>query len=379
MNLDQIIDKIKSDRILQIIISLSLFFFIIFVIKPIFFSKKPPKTPCYNTTLKIWSPFKKDKFYPLIKEFSRYCLYFEIEEKSIDKIRQDLVYALASNDFPDIVYLDNSYLNKNQDFFATPTPVNVDSLIAYYNKDILNFFQIEKPRTFDELKIFISQIKNLKRENFYPLGLGTNEIRNRREITLTLMSLNDDYQKKEVFRRNFLSALEFYHSFADPQSDLFSYPPNKGDDLTNFAQERLAMFLGFYKDKQEILEKNPRLNYQITLFPNTFPPKMKIYSQIFYFAPIKKSKNLKASLDFLDWFSKYKLKEFSDVFDLVPAKKELISDENKRIVFETFKNFGETFDFFNKEIIFTNLDKIFDLWENKNEVRNIIEKIYYSL
>ena len=379
MNPQAIIEKIRKDRILQIILGLSLFFFIVFVIRPIFFSKKTPQAPCYQATLKIWSPFKEENFSSLVSNLSKYCLSFEFQEKSLEAIKKDLVYALATEEFPDIVYVDNSYLIKNQNFFATATPINIDSLVAYYNKDILNFFQIEKPKTIDDFKIFIQKIKDLKRENFYPVGLGTKEIRNRKEIILTLMTMNENYQEKTNFRQNFSSTLEFYHSFQDPQSEFFAYAQNLGDDLINFAQEKLAMFIGFYKDKKEILSLNPRLNYEISFLPNTFPPKMKIYSQIFYLAPIKKSKNLKASLDFLDYFSKYKLKEFSEIFDLVPGKEELISQEDKKIVLNSAKNFGETFDFFNKEVIFENLDKILDLWENKNEVRNIIEAIIYSL
>ncbi len=379
MNFSEIIENIKYNRKWQIGVLIFLFLFFVFIIRPIFFGSKKLGKPCYQVTLRVWSPFKEENFYPLIDDLGRYCIYFKFEKKSLEDIKENLIYSLATENFPDIVYVDDSYLFKYQNLLATPTPIHIDSLIAYYNKDILNFFQIEKPRTIDDLKNFIQQVRNIKKENFYPLGLGTKEIRNRKEIILTLITLNPDYNKKSIFRNNFYSILQFYHLFQDPRSEFFSYYQGLGDDLTNFAQEKLAMYIGFYKDRKEILTINPRLNYEIFFLPNTFPPKMKIYRQVFYLVPTRKSQNLKISLDVLDYFSKYKLKEFTESLDLIPAREELIDSEEKKIVFSSAKNFGESFNFFDKEVIFDNLDRIFDLWDNEKEIKLIIEQIVNSL
>jgi hypothetical protein len=113
--------------------------------------------------------------------------------KSLEEIKRDLVYSLAKGDFPDLVFVDNDFLNQNKDLFSTSTPIFIDSLIAFYNQDILNLLNLQKPKTLDDLKNFINSIKNY-RQDFYPLALGTKEIRNRKEIILSLMSLQNDYQ-----------------------------------------------------------------------------------------------------------------------------------------------------------------------------------------
>jgi len=377
--MNDFLERLKTDRTLQIIVAglLIMTLILFYIFRPIFFPKKI-KTPCYNEKIKLWLPFDEDKIYFYLAPFTKYCVQFEITTKSLEEIKKDLIYALAKGDFPDIVFIDNEILNKEKDLFSNSTPILIDALIAFYNQDILNFLNLSQPRTLDDLKSFIKEIKNY-RQDFYPLGLGTKEIRNRKEIILSLMSLEEDYQNKVKFRENILSALDIYFSFSNPQSEFFSYPDNAGDDLLNFANERSAVYFGFYKDKKEILSVNPRINLSYGPLPlNTFPPKAKIYAQIFYLAQIKKSKS-KASQDFIEWFFSSQLRKFSQDFDLIPFSFYPDFTSEKKLVFDSVKNFGETFDFLNKEKLFDNLDRVLEVYRNEPELRKILEQIYYSL
>jgi len=370
--------RLKTDRILQIIVAglLITVVALFFIFRPILFPKKV-QTLCYRTTLKLWLPFREDQIYPYLSGFTKFCVNFKIETKSLEEIKNNLTLALASNEYPDIVFIDDEFLNKYPNFFATPTPIAVDSLVAYYNRDILNFFNLEqKPKTLDELKDFIQKTKNYQ-QNFYPIGLGTTEIRNRKEIILSLASLNPDFKDKYRLINNLLSALQIYKNFGNPQSEFFSYPEGAGDDLTNFANEKTALYLGFYGDKKEILSINPRINLDFDFYPlNTFPPKTKVYSKIFYLAPVRKSKN-EANQNFILWFKKYQLKKFAQDFDLVPFIDDPDLPPEKKLIVNSVKNFGETFDFLNKKILFDNIDRI--LKANENELYRIIGEMYYSL
>jgi hypothetical protein len=377
--MNDFIERLKTDRTLQIIVGgfilTSLILFYIF--KPILFPKKPNVT-CYNETIKIWLPFREDEIYSYLSPFTRFCVQFEITTKSLEEIKKDLVYSLAKGDFPDLVFVDNDFLNQNKDLFSSSTPIFIDSLIAFYNQDILNFLNLQKPKTLDDLKNFISSIKNY-RQDFYPLALGTKEIRNRKEILLSLMSLQDNYQDKIRFIQNFTSALKIYLSFSDPQSEFFSYPEGAGDDLFNFANQKSALYIGFHRDKKEILTINPRINLSYGILPlNTFPPKAKTYTKVFYLAQVKRSRS-KASQDFVNWFLNSELKKFSQDFDLVPFVEYPDLPEDKRIVFDSVKNFGETFDFLNKEKLFDNIDRILEASKNESELNRILYEIYYSL
>ena len=296
---DGFLERLWTDRFLQIIVGgiIILSFILFLIFKPFLFPQKI-KLTCYNEELKIWIPFQEDKIFPYISDFSRYCVKFDITTKNIDDIKKDLILAISQENFPDVVFIDDEFLNKYSDLFSTATPIMIDSLVAFYNQDILNLLGLSKPKTFDDLKNFIQQIRNY-RQDFYPLGLGTKEIRNRKEIILSLMSLNENYKDKDQLQKNILSALDSYFSFSDPQSEFYSYSPNISDDLVNFANEKLALYIGFYQDKKEIFKINPRLNLSLDIYPlNTFPPKTKIYSKIFYLAQVKKSKS-KAAPNFI--------------------------------------------------------------------------------
>jgi hypothetical protein len=377
--MNDFIERLKTDRILQMIVGgfllISLILFYIF--KSALFPKKE-KIPCYNEIIKIWFPFREDEVYPYLSPFTRFCVQFKITTKSLEEIKRDLVYSLAKGDFPDLVFIDNDFLNQNKDLFSTSTPIFIDSLIAFYNQDILNFLNLPKQKTLDELKNFISSIKSY-RKDFYPLALGTKEIRNRKEIILSLMSLQDDYKDKQKFIQNFLSALKIYLSFSDVQSEFFSYPEGAGDDLLNFANQKSALYIGFYQDKKEILNINPRINLSYGILPlNTFPPKAKIYTKVFYLAQVKKSRS-KASQEFVKWFLNYKLKKFSQDFDLIPFYEYPDLSEDQKVVFGSFKNFGENFDFLNKEKLFDNIDRILEASKNEGELYKILQEIQYSL
>jgi len=378
--MNDFIERLKRDRLLQIIVGLFILMSIIlfFIFRPIFFPKKETKTNCYNEKIEIWLPFKEDEIYSYLSPFTKYCVQFEITTKSLEEIKKDLIYSIARGDSPHVVFIDNDILNQNKDLFATPTPILIDSLIAFYNQDILNFLNLQEPKTLDDLKNFIKEIRNY-RQDFYPLGLGTKEIRHRKEILLSLMSLQDDYQDKQKFTQNFLSALKTYLSFSDPQSEFFSYSEDAGDDLLNFANQKSALYIGFYQDKKEILSINPRINLSYGILPlNTFPPKAKIYMKNFYLAQIKKKKSI-AAKEFIQWFLRHQLKKFSQDFDLVPFVDDPDVLKEKKIVFDSVKNFGETFDFLNKEKLFDNIDRILEVYRDESELRRILEQIYHSL
>jgi hypothetical protein len=379
--MNDFIERLKTDRILQIIVGGILLIILIFayILKPIFFPKKT-KVTCYREKIIIWLPFDQYKVHQYFSPFTKFCVQFEISTKSLEEIKRDLLYSIAKGDVPDLVFIDNDFLNQNKDLFSTSTPIFVDSLIAFYNQDILNFLNLQKPKTLDELKNFIRSIKNYH-QDFYPIALGTKEIKNRKEILLSLMSLQDNYQDKIRFIQNFANALRIYLSFSDPQSEFFSYTEGNGDDFLNFINQKSALYIGFYQERKEILTINPRINLSYGVLPlNTFPPKGKTYAKIFYLAQVKKSKS-KASEDFMRWFSNYQLKKFSQDFDLVPFVEYPDLPEEKRIVFYSVKNFGETFDFLNKEKLFDNIDRILDAGRNKNEIElnRILYEIYYQL
>lgn len=373
------IDRLKTDRFFQIII---LGFFIsmiilFFLLKPIFFPKKS-QVICYNELLKISTPFPSEKLYPYLSDFTKFCVAFQVTTQSIDEIKSDLLIKVLKEDAPDIVLIDNDFYNKYKDLFATVTPVFVDSLVAFYNKDILDFLNLDIPKTLQDLKYFIDYIKKYN-TSYYPVALGTTQIKNKLEIILSLLTLNDNYNQKVLINDNLAKALEVYTSFSDPESEYYSYPSTEGSDLINFANEQTALYIGFYMDKEKILELNPKINLKVGRYPlDFFPPKTKVYSKIYYLAQLNKSKS-KSAPHFMNWFYNFQLEKFSQDFDVVPFGDYIDLSEEKKIVRDTVKNFGEEFDFVNKDVLYNNIDKLIDNYKYKDIFYRILGEIYYSL
>jgi ABC-type glycerol-3-phosphate transport system substrate-binding protein len=354
--MNNFVERLKTDKILQIIFVFALVIILVFL----YFIFKPKKAeiPCYKVKIKIWAPFESYELYPYLKDFEKFCVSFEVENKSFDDIKSELIPSLAENNNPDIVLIDDVFVSKYKKVFATVTPLFIDSLVAFYNQDIVNFLGLKKPKTFDELKNFRDEIKK-SNQPIEAIGLGTENIKNRKEIILTLFTLNSNYKDLSNFKQNLINAINFYKSFSNPLSELFIYNEKPENDLENFAKEKIVSFIGFYEDKDEILKINPRLNFSIDQVPlNTFPPRAKVYTKVYYLGVLRSS-NKKAFYEFIKWFKKYKGYKLAQDFDRIFVESNLDKlPYEKRIVFETFKNFGENFEFLDKNLIFNNLDSL---------------------
>jgi len=372
-------ERLKTDKTLQII----LFVFVLIIVLTVsyfIFRPKKPKLPCYRAEIKIWAPFEKYQFIQYLKEFEKFCVSFQFEDKSIDDIKAEIISSLAENTNPDVVLVDDIFISKNQKLFATFTPLFIDSLIAFYNQDIMNFLNLKKPKTLDELKIFIKEIKE-SGQIIEAMGIGTQNIKNRKEIILTLLTLDSDYKDASDFRENLIKALNLYFNFSNPISELFSYSEKSESDLEAFAQEKIVSFIGFYKDKQEILKINPRINLSFGQLPlNTFPPKAKVYSKVYYLGVLRSS-NRKVFYEFLSWFKKNQASKIAEDFDWIFINDNLenLSFE-KKIVVESFKNFGENFEFLDKNLLFNNLDSLLKVYgKDQKEFNRLLDLISKNL
>ncbi|MCC7571969.1 MAG: hypothetical protein KO464_01100 [Candidatus Methanofastidiosum sp.] len=64
------------------------------------------------------------------------------------------------------------------------------------------------------------------------------------------------------------NALNFYCDFYQPTSQFYGWSRAFGNDLDAFAQNRLAMFIGYFKDREMISQKNPNLRFGVSEMPN---------------------------------------------------------------------------------------------------------------
>jgi ABC-type glycerol-3-phosphate transport system substrate-binding protein len=163
-------------------------------------------------------------------------------------------------------------------------PLSLDTLVLYFNRDLLNQAKIiEPPKTWDE---FINDVRNLnifdRSGNFIqsavPLGTSNN-IENAVDILSALMLQNGtrmttnnsaSFNLPSLDDSSYFpgeEALRFYTDFADPAKEIYSWNKNMPPALDAFAQGKTAFYFGFASDLAKIRNLNPKLNFDLTKLP----------------------------------------------------------------------------------------------------------------
>ena len=163
-------------------------------------------------------------------------------------------------------------------------PLSVDTLVLYYNRDLLNNAGItEIPRYWN--RAFLEAVKKLTRKNEQgdivqagvPLGLSGN-IERYSDILSLLMMQNGaemiDAQGRVSFHRApsgadskeapGLNALRFYTDFANPIIEVYTWNSDLPNSLQAFVDGSAAFFFGYAYHTPQIKARAPRLNFGVS-------------------------------------------------------------------------------------------------------------------
>jgi multiple sugar transport system substrate-binding protein len=163
-------------------------------------------------------------------------------------------------------------------------PLSLDSLVLYYNRDLLNTAGIPQPPT--NWTEFKNQVQKLtfqdEKGNIVQAGvaLGTaNNVRNATDILSLLMMQNGTPMiqgRKATFnlpstqREGYYpgeEALRFYTDFANPAKEVYTWNSQMPDSLDAFIEGRVAFYFGYSYDLATIQSRAPKLNFSITTMP----------------------------------------------------------------------------------------------------------------
>lgn len=163
-------------------------------------------------------------------------------------------------------------------------PLSMDTLVLYYNKDMLSQAKIPLPPA--DWEQFISQVPKLTLvdidNNIIQSGaaLGTSEnVPRFFDIVSLLMMQNgatmttgnnvtfdtEDKTQRDYFPGN--RAVEFYTSFANPDVEWYSWNADQPDALESFIAGKAAFFFGYHYHLAEVQRRAPNLNFDITAIP----------------------------------------------------------------------------------------------------------------
>ena len=180
--------------------------------------------------------------------------------------------------YVDVVYSD---VVRNDNVYGLP--LAVDTLVLYYNRDLLNLARIaEPPLTWSQFKEDVKKLTLVDKKKGTVvqagagLGLVDNVTRAFDIASLLMMQNGSKMECGESFcvggstsdgYNPGMEALVFYTDFANPNKDVYSWNSSMPMSLDAFADGKLAYFIGYSYNDEEIKAKNPSLNYYISTVP----------------------------------------------------------------------------------------------------------------
>lgn len=212
----------------------------------------------------------------------------EILLKDSNKIIEIPYESFPKNDFK------NTYIQEAE-IYLTDTgimavPFSVDPMVMYWNRNIFNNAVVsEPPKYWDEFVTLVPKltvrdqalniqqaaaalgefrnINNAKQilstliiQAGNPIALRTDNVL---ETTLDL-SLNYPVPPAE-------SALSFFTQFANPTQQVYTWNRSMQSARDLFLKGKVAMYFAPASEYKQLREKNPNLNFDVTLIPQTRP------------------------------------------------------------------------------------------------------------
>ncbi|MEK7612003.1 MAG: extracellular solute-binding protein [Patescibacteria group bacterium] len=220
----------------------------------------------------------------------------------------ELVNALAAGKGPDMFMVHNTWIPKHYDKLAPvpesqltvatfrqlyPTvaeqdfapdgliyalPLSIDTLALYYNQDLFDSEGIAlPPTTWTDFQNLIPRLRELDSGGRVvragaAIG-GSNKSISRATDILSLLMLqsgspmvSSDFSRAD-FGSQGAQALKFYTDFANPADKNFTWTDTFKNSLDGFADESIAMMLGYAYHMPTIENKNPFLKYRVAPLP----------------------------------------------------------------------------------------------------------------
>ncbi len=177
-----------------------------------------------------------------------------IPSVTVSKLQSDFAYVVGD----DVVRNGNIY----------GLPLSIDTLVLYYNKDILRSNNIaEPPRTWSQLaamapRLSIADEQGKLLQSAIAIGRGSNVLHSPDIISLLMLqdgvNMNSDGkvlidESKADDETNLgVNALTYYASFASPSKAVYSWNADQPKSLDAFMRGKTAMYIGYNYDRDII-------------------------------------------------------------------------------------------------------------------------------
>lgn len=183
-------------------------------------------------------------------------------------------------------------------------PLEIDGLGLYINDDLFQNAGATAPTTYEELLQLVPRltVKNGNDIVTSAIALGTtNNIENFSDI-LALMILQNGGKLTDPTGREAEEALTFYRKFSTPQDQLYTWNNLLDNDISAFANGRVAMIFAPSWRVFDIKSIKPTLRFHIVPVPQ-LPGNNITWASYWVEGVSAKSKNQKAAFEFLKFLT----------------------------------------------------------------------------
>lgn len=285
-------------------------------------------------------------------------LFFLSSESVVSQESRALTIPFSSfseNNFKSSFLEISEIFIKDTGFLALP--ISVDPLVMYWNRDIFNSAGIvNPPRYWDEF--YDLSIKLSRKDNNFNLqrsAVALGEVFNVSHSFEILSSLvmqagNPITEKAPggvsvVFSQSRgLSAvpaeraLSFYTEFSNSLKPFYSWSRSLPASKNHFISGDLAVYFGLASDIFEIADRNPNLNFDVAVLPQAEGvDKRLVYGRVEGLAINSRSRNIPTAFNTAMILSGREASlAFSQIRNLPPARRDLISQRPDRAFMEVF-------------------------------------------
>lgn len=176
----------------------------------------------------------------------------------------------------DFAYVVSEDMLRNGNIYGLP--LSLDTLVLYYNKDILRSANIaEPPKTWSQLaalapRLSIADDQGKLLQSAIAIGRGSNVAYSSDIMSLLFLQdgvdmnsngkvLIDDSKSSEGTNLG-VNALTFYTSFASPTKAVYSWNASQPQSLDAFIHGKTAMYIGYNSDR-DIIDTQSSINLGI--------------------------------------------------------------------------------------------------------------------
>jgi ABC-type glycerol-3-phosphate transport system substrate-binding protein len=329
-------------------------------------------------TVMLWGTVKPELLAPAIEDFNRANTTFVLkyEQKNVETFDQDLLEALASGSGPDLFFLPDNlvfdYANKIyvipyesysaasfQNTFSSAGevfmfskgilafPMTIDPLMIYYNRSMLESNGlIYPPATWDDVVNYtpvLTKKDDLNKITKSAVALGQfSNINYAKDILSALFMQTGDKIVSENNGRfssvlgeastskiTLDTMLSFFTSFSDPLKNVYTWNKSFSNSRDAFSSDNVAFYFGYASELQNLVNKNPNLNFSVAPFPQIKNTPFKLTAgRVTGIAVSNFSNNLQTALTAASLLATGDFAvKYSEATQIPPARKDLLAQK----------------------------------------------------